>query len=146
MNFPVTTKSLMRNQHGYSTVETVKYLDAFPRQKTDPMSAGFKFGYWGQSEFKAGDAALEPSRSCLPDSPRSRARKPRERSVSPRCDHASVRHSWRVGPEAPHRGATWCDGCVVLCLRAVVGPNMVAVAAARCRDRRSTSLTFSSCT
>jgi hypothetical protein len=45
MNLGTTTKSILRNQHAYSNVETCKYFDAFPRPATDPLAAGFKFGW-----------------------------------------------------------------------------------------------------
>ncbi len=46
MNLPITTPSIISNRHNYSTVETTKYVDTFPRGNTDPLAAGFKFGYW----------------------------------------------------------------------------------------------------
>lgn len=71
---------MLRNQHAYGNVETVKYHDAFPRPKDDPMAVGFKFGYWGERKFDPSNADLPPSRSVLPvhttadDAKRSRSR------------------------------------------------------------------------
>ena len=66
MNHATTTPSILRNQHAYGNVETVKYHDAFPRPKDDPMAVGFKFGYWGERHFNPSHADLPPSRTVLP--------------------------------------------------------------------------------
>lgn len=64
MNLPITTPSIIRNHHDYGSVETTKYVDAFKRQNTDPLAAGFKFGYWGQPDYKP-ENSLKPARSCV---------------------------------------------------------------------------------
>ena len=64
MNLPVSTPSILHKKHDYGTVEGTKYLDAFPRTATDPLAAGFKFGYWGQDAFSP-DNASRPLRSCV---------------------------------------------------------------------------------
>ena len=61
---PLLRAPLVR-QHAYGNVEVVKYHDAFPRPKDDPMAVGFKFGYWGARHYDPSNNSLPPSRSVL---------------------------------------------------------------------------------
>lgn len=65
MNLPVTTPSIMARRHGYGDVEVTKYLDAFPRQHSDSLAAGFKFGYWGQGGEFSPENTSRPLRTCV---------------------------------------------------------------------------------